>query len=94
MTTQKDKKKGNYWEYRVIKTADTKLKGRPQTYSWGIYEVYYTNGKITSWSKDPIYPIGESCNDLYEDYHLMFRAFTKRTLEEKDETLIEIGLFK
>jgi hypothetical protein len=87
-------KKNNGWNYRVIKMPDKKLKGLPQTYSWGIYEVYYTNDKPTSWSADPIYPIGESWNELMDDYHIMFQAFTKPTLELKGDKLIESGRFK
>ncbi len=88
------KLKKSYWNYRVIKMADKKLKNLSQTYSWGIYEVYYTNDLPTSWSKDPMYPIGESWNELIEDYQYMFQAFTKSTLELKNGKLIEIGRFK
>lgn len=88
------KKKNNGWNYRVIKMADKKLKGMPQTYSWGIYEVYYTNDKPTSRSEEPMHPIGESWNELIENYHYMFQAFVKPTLELKVGKLIEIGRFK
>ena len=81
------------WNYRVIKMADKKLKGLPQTYSWGIYEVYYTDDKPTSWSEDPCHAIGESWNELEEDYNLMFEAFKKKTLELVKGKLVERKLF-
>ncbi len=85
---------GNGWNYRVIKMPDKKLKGCPQTYSWGIYEVYYTDNKPTSWTENPSYPIGESFNELDEDYRNLFQAFTRPTLELKKGKLVEIGRFK
>ncbi len=87
-------KKESYWNYRVIKMADKKLKGLPQSYSYGIYEVYYDKGEATSWSKDPMWAIGETWKELLEDYHLMFKAFTHSTLELKGNKLVEIGRFK
>jgi hypothetical protein len=88
MTTKQGvegKKNTGGWNYRVIKMADPKLKGCPQT--------YYTDNKPTSWSADPQYPIGESWNELYEDYHCMFHAFSQRPLELKGDKLVEGKLF-
>ncbi len=87
-------KSKTHWNYRVIKTADKKLKGLSQSWSWGIYEVYYTRDKPTSWSKDPMYPVGESWNELVKDYNIMFQAFMKPTLELRKGKLIEIGICK
>ncbi len=83
------------WNYRVIKIANTPLKGLPQTYSYGIYDVYYSKTGIPhSWGMNPQHPIGETWNELYADYNLMHDAFKKPTLELKDDKLKEIGLFK
>lgn len=82
------KEKNNGWNYRVIKIKDKKLKNIPQTYSWGIYEVYYTDNIPTSWSENPMHPIGESWNELYKDYSCFHRAFQEKTLELKDGKLV------
>ena len=85
----KEMKKNNGWNYRVIKVADKKLKGLPQTYSFGIYEVYYKDNIAHSWSAEPQYPIGESWIELYQDYHRMVEAFTKKVMYIKDGKLKE-----
>lgn len=82
------------WNYRVIKMKDTKLKGLAQTYSWGIYEVYYEGNKPTSWSENPRWPMGDSWHELMADYNFMFKAFVERPLELKNGKLVTIGRFK
>lgn len=94
MKPTSSKKKGGGWNYRIIKMADRRLKNVPQTYSWGIYEVYYTDDLPTSYSENPMYPIGESWNELYKDYSVMHRAFQEKTLELKNGKLIETIRFK
>jgi hypothetical protein len=82
------------WNYRVIKVKDPKIKGFDDSYSYGIYEVYYTNRKPTSWSENPIYPIGESRFELEEDYNRMRLAFTYPVLEVIDNKLVRDLLTK
>ena len=84
----------SYWNYRIIKMADPKLKGLPRSYSYGIYEVYYKNGKPYAWSKDPMHAIGETWNELWADYRRMKECFVKPTLALKGKKLVEIGRFK
>lgn len=93
-STLKKKAPKNYWNHRVIKRADQKLKNIPQSYSYGIYEVYYTDDKPHSWTENPVHPIGESWNELFEDWKGMFEAFKKPTLELKDGVLVKGKLFK
>lgn len=88
MKNKKQKKSGWDWNYRIIKITDTKLKGLPQTYSYGIYEVYYKNNKPIAWSKDPMHPIGETFMGLWESHHLMQQAFLSKVLELKNNKLI------
>ena len=71
------------WNYRVIKTTKFGV-------SYGIYEVYYTKGKPTSWSAEPIYPIGETFMDLIEDFNYMKEALLKPILELKNGKLINL----
>ena len=74
--------------------ADKKLKNLPQSYSYGIYEVYYTNDKPTSWSSEPMHAIGETWNELHEDYHRMFEAFCKKPLILENGKLKEGKMFQ
>lgn len=63
------------WNYRVCKKKSNLPNGEI-VYSYTIHEVYYDNdGKITSVTKDPIYPVGESVNELYMDCLHMMEAF-------------------
>lgn len=82
-----------YWNYRVIKMPDPILKGMEQTYSWGIYEVYYTDDKPTSWSAEPMHAIGETFNELLEDFHNMQRGILAAPLELKGKKLVETKRF-
>lgn len=93
MKKQAKKENNNGWNYRVIKMPDKKLKNLPQSYSFGIYEVYYTNDKPTSWSAEPMWPIGETFNDLVEDFGHMQNAFSAKCLELKDGILVEGNRF-
>ena len=92
---QKPKKKypkTSGWNYRVLRITDTKLKGCPQSYSYGIYEVYYDlKDKPISWSSEAMRPFGEDCNGLFTDHQAMHSAFTKKVLYLVGDELIEKG---
>lgn len=77
------------WNYRVIKMPDFPLVGKKQTYSFGIYEVYYTKDKPHSWSEEPMHPGGESYFSLIKDFSHMQNAFSGKVLELKNGKLIE-----
>jgi hypothetical protein len=64
------------WNYRVVKELDG---------SYGICEVYYTDGKPTSWS-DPVDLVGESVDEIKADIRLIRGAFDKRVLRTEKVT--------
>jgi len=86
--------KNNGWNYRIIKMLEKKIGDLPQTYFYGIYEVYYTDDVPTSYSENPVYAGGESWKELEEDYRMMYEAFSKPTLIIENGKLVEIGRFK
>lgn len=69
------------WNYRIVKYNNM----------FGIKEVYYTEGKISSWTKDFIEISGEEYMDLINDFNLVKLAFNKPILLEVDDKLIELG---
>lgn len=89
----KEEVKKSYWNYRVVKEADKKLKGLPQSYSYTIRDVYYENGKPTSWGTEPQYAVGETFDDLFVDLHNMQNAMSAKVLEIKDGKLVETKRF-
>lgn len=88
------KSKTTHWNYRVIKAADKKIPKLPQTYYYGIHEVYYTDNKPTSWTEKSVYPFGDTFSELLADYHIMLGAFELPVLQLKGGKLKEIGMFK
>lgn len=70
------------WNYRVMKRENSSGE-----YDYGIYEVYYDeNGKVISWTINPITPVRSSEEELQFELHLMLRAFKETTLVyEEDE---------
>lgn len=59
------------WEYRVVKMND----------DLGVYEVYYEDGKIVSYSLRPTSPRGESIEAIKEDFERYSAAFDKPVIE-------------
>lgn len=86
-------KKKSYWNYRIIKTPDKKLKGLPQTYSYGIYDIYYEDGVPTSWGAEPQHPIGETYMELCEDLSNMQTALSDKVLVLEKGKLVEGSRF-
>jgi hypothetical protein len=73
-----NKKIVNTWNFRII----SKKVGKSISYS--IHEVYYENGNITSWTKNPCRMFGESINELEKDLERMARAFIEPVLDYND----------
>lgn len=90
---KKSNKKGG-WDYRIIRKTNRKLKGCPQSYSYGIYEVYYNDKGIPhGWSSEPMQPLGETCSGLYKDYNAMLDAFTQKVFYLEGGKLVETNFF-
>ncbi len=68
------------WSYRVCKD-----KNQLGTF-YSIREVYfYADMKIHSWVAEPCFPIGETYQDLKEDFEHMQRAFKEPVFEIPEE---------
>lgn len=73
----------DYWNYRVVATKES------DCWSYNIREVYYKNGAPVSWAAEPQYPCGESLEEVQQDLNNMSKAFSKPTLIEKGDKLVE-----
>lgn len=78
----------DYWNYRIIQQD---YKG---TNYMRIHEVYYVEGKPSSWTEDPICAFGEDLEDVIKNYRKMSEAFEMPILEivvgEMDNSLREL----
>ena len=75
-----------HWNYRIVKGV-SKESGKE---FFVIKEVDYDAlGGIASISEDPVYPLGDTLNDLQRDFKLMQRAFKKKMIDEQN---VEYGL--
>jgi len=84
------------WNYRVVMIpADEDVAFSSDTFS--IREVFYDEeGAIEFWSEEDATALGETFEELCDDYDNMTEAFNKPILmlvtdENGDETLLEIG---
>lgn len=71
-----------HWNYRIVQKTHNE-----STY-FGIYEVYYDDDTIVSYSLEPIDPYGDTIEDLRGDIDLMLKAFNTPVLiwEELEKT--------
>ena len=57
-----------HWNHRVVR----------RTYNsesnYGVYEAYYTDGRVVSITMEPVTPQGESMDELREELAMMARA--------------------
>lgn len=68
----------NTWNYRIIR------KDNGLGFVYQIHEVYYDEGgKITTWSEEPVAPMGETVRELDEDVRMQREAFEKPHLRLK-----------
>ncbi|GGX73617.1 hypothetical protein GCM10011309_24620 [Litorimonas cladophorae] len=59
------------WEYRLIKVNG----------AFGVYEVYYEDGKVVSYSQRPASPRGEDIEAIKEDFKRYSAALDKPAIE-------------
>lgn len=63
------------WNYRVIEHEEM----------FHIHEAYYNDkGEITAISEDPMYPCGESLDELKGDMERFFQAFVRPVLKKEE----------
>jgi len=80
----------SHWNHRVVKST----KGEEKVFL--IHEVYYSDdGTINGWT-NPVYPQGETLEELQADFENQKRAFEKPLLEtvtiNGEEKLIEASM--
>lgn len=69
-----------HWNYRVMRYTDGH---GDETY--GIYAVYYDQqGDITGYSATPSFPIGDTLEELREDFNNMLLAYGKPVIDHKE----------
>lgn len=61
------------WNYRLVESQG----------HYAIREVYYKNNKITTWTQEACWPIGESIDELKQDMAHMLEAFELPVLREE-----------
>lgn len=65
------------WNYRIMTLDGGK--------TFEIHEVYYTSGgKPSSYTQNPISPVGDSITELMDDLTYMMEAFKKPILTPQD----------
>ena len=73
----------SHWNFRVIR-KESDFKGNKYV-TFGIYEVYYTEGKPTACTMDAMTPHGETLDDLKQDMKWYEVAMKKPVLDfDKD----------
>lgn len=77
------------WNYRVVRKK-TVLKGSESKkerthFTYTVHEAYYdNNGKVGSITQDPIYPFGETIEELRHSWLMMAEAFGQPLLDYDD----------
>jgi hypothetical protein len=72
----------SHWNNRVIRRTHVRDEGVWITF--GIHEVYYTDGKPTSCTENPVEPFGETIEELQEVMEHYRLALEKPTLDYGD----------
>jgi hypothetical protein len=71
----------SYWNYRVIESEDV----------FRIHEVCYNSkGQITSFSEDPITPLGETMEELRGDLEYYMQALDRPVLKKEEIVFAEM----
>lgn len=78
-----------YWNYRVVAEFNDSDKVILRSWSFTIRDVYYENGKPTSWGAEPQYPVGEDTQGLITDLENMNKAYLQPLLVVSGDKLIE-----
>jgi hypothetical protein len=79
----------SYWNYRVVADFNNVEQEALRQWSFTIRDVYYTNGKPTSWGAEPQYPCGEDTQGVISDLENMNKAYLQPLLVEVDNKLVE-----
>ncbi len=72
------------WNYRVMKRELTGEFGYTDI-EYTIHEVHYTDGKAVGYSTDPMYPMGDTPEELREDLKRMLMALERPLFDFEKE---------
>jgi hypothetical protein len=79
------------WNYRIVR--DVHKVGDEEHASCTIREVYYDeDGKITSWTKEPCYPAGETWEECFDNHAIMGRALGTAIVDVSSGEAVEVPL--
>lgn len=84
-----EKKPKSYWNYRIVADFNNVKQEALRQWSFTIRDVYYTDGKSTSWGAEPQYPTGEDSQGVINDLEYMSKAIYLPLLIEVGNELVE-----
>ncbi len=76
----------NHWNYRMTRESNVDSESG---YVYAVREVYYEDDEPKGWTKDPVYPTGETHEDALADLKHYAEALTKPVLDLDTRTWIE-----
>lgn len=89
-----DTNSNRYWNYRVVVEQEPDIVNKGEwVESVSFRDVYYENGKPTSWGADPQHPIGETLENLLDDVSLMAEALQRAPLIIRDGEIVKEGSY-
>lgn len=75
------------WNYRVVRYTDAS--GGVQ---FRVYEAYYDNddreSEPSSLTEDPVYPLGDTVDELREELEMMRKAFDLPVIDRAEKPLL------
>lgn len=81
------------WNYRIVRTVHQVGDEEHEWYT--IREVYYdAEGNITSWTKDPCYPAGDTWQECYDDLAIMGRVVNFPIVDVSSGKPVEVPLLR
>ena len=89
LTYKELRMKETTWNYRIVADFNNVEQEALRQWSFTIRDVYYTDGKPTSWGAEPQYPTGEDSQGVIDDLEHMSKAIYAPLLIEVDGKLVE-----
>lgn len=80
------------WNYRIVR--DVHKVGDEEHESFSIREVYYEDGKITSWADRGHAPSGDDWIDCADDHAIMGRAIGQPIVDVSSGKPVEVSPLK
>lgn len=80
------------WNYRIVR--DVHKVGDEEHEEFTIREVYYDDGRIVSWTKDPMYPSGDTWIECADNHAMMGRACGQPIVDISSGEPVEVPLLR